>query len=79
MRAKSDRHPANRPSAVTDSFGGRLGRQRAVGGLDDFLIDLRFERLQLFLVQDAFAHQEQAEARNRIALRFRFALLRGVL
>ncbi len=51
-------------------FGGKS----FVGGVANFLVDFGFEGFDLFLVEDAFADEEQRELRNRIAVRFVFAL-----
>ena len=60
-------------------FRRRLGRQGAVGGRDDFLVGGSFQRLQLFFVDNALAHQKQTKARDGIALRVGFQLRGGAI
>ena len=56
--------------SIVRLFGGKS----FVGGVANFLVDFGFEGFDLFLVEDAFADEEQRKLGNRVAMRFVFAL-----
>ena len=54
-------------------------RQRLVSRIAHFIVDFRFQGLDLFLVQNAFAHQKKCELGNGIAARLFLALFGGLV
>ena len=61
--------------AAAQKAAQRFGFKRAVGGLAHFAVHFSLERFEFLLVQDALAHQEQPELRDRVAPAFGVAHL----
>ena len=58
---------------------GQFGAERAVGGFVHFAIDFGFDSYEFLLFENSFAHEKEREFRQRIAMRFLFALGRGLV
>ncbi len=76
MRFEGRRSRINlrRINVLVNGIHGRLFRGKSlIGGRANFLVDFRFQGLNLLLVENPFAHQKKRQFGNRIAPRLFFA------
>jgi len=56
-----------------------LGGEGLIGGFADFTINLGFEGFNFFLIEKAFANEEERKLGERVATGFGFALFRSLI